>query len=154
MELSYRLLQQRVDQDMQEIRAEMARNAEQQVQSLRTKLQKGIAELVTAQLTPVLEELAVLQTRAANMDALAVQVAEGEARRSDMEAKLLEIEEKEDNHIAYLEAQQAGWLPTEKVKDSSTEEQATSQTVTPPPAMPSTSQHIDTADSVASVPRH
>ena len=57
---------------MQEIRAEMARNAEQQVQSLRTNLQKGIAELVTAQLTPVFEELAVLQTRAANMDALAV----------------------------------------------------------------------------------
>ena len=130
MELSYRLLQQWVDQDMQEIRAEMAKNAEQQVQSLRTKLQKGIAELVTAQLTPVFEELAVLQTRAANMDALAVQVMEGEARRSDMEAKLLEIEEKEDNHIAYLKAQQSGWLPTEKVKDSSTEEQATSQTVT------------------------
>ena len=62
------------------------------------------------------EELAILQTRTANMDALAIQVAEAEARRSDMEAKLLEIEEKEDNHIAYLEAQQEGWLLTGKAK--------------------------------------
>ena len=48
MEVSYRLLQQRVEQDMQEIRAEMAKNVEQQMQSLRPTLQKGIAELVTA----------------------------------------------------------------------------------------------------------
>ena len=70
--------------------------------------------------------MAILQTRTANMDALAVQVAKGEARKSAMEEKLLEIEEKEDNHIAYLEAQQEGWLLTEKVKDSSIEEQTTS----------------------------
>ena len=39
------------------------------------------------------------------MDALAAQMAQAEARRSELEKKVLEIEEKEDNHIAYLEAQ-------------------------------------------------
>ena len=47
----------------------------------------------------------MLQTRTAEVDALAAQMAQVEARRSELEDKVLEIEEKEDNHIAYLEAQ-------------------------------------------------
>ena len=42
------------------------------------------------------------------MGTLATQVAEAEVRRSELEEKVLEIEEKEDNHIAYLEAQLEG----------------------------------------------
>ena len=62
-----------------------------------------------------------LQTRAADVDALA-QMAQVEARRSELEEKVLEIEEKEDNHIAYLEAQLEGLSPLgedEKVEDES-----------------------------------
>ena len=39
------------------------------------------------------------------MDALALQMAQAEACRSELEEKVLEIEGKGDNHIAYLEAQ-------------------------------------------------
>ena len=39
------------------------------------------------------------------MDALAVQMAQAKARSSELEENVLEIEEKEDNHIPYLEAQ-------------------------------------------------
>ena len=45
-----------------------------------------------------------LQTRATEVDALAAQMVQAEARRSELEEKVLKIEEKEDNHIAYLEA--------------------------------------------------
>ena len=50
------------------------------------------------------EQLAVLQTRAADLDTLAEQVAHSEAWREATDGRMLEIEEKEDNHIAYLEA--------------------------------------------------
>ena len=49
-----------------------------------------------------------LQTRTTDVDALAAQMAQVEACRSELEEKVLEIEEKEDNHIAYLEAQLEG----------------------------------------------
>ena len=62
METSYRLLQCRVDQDIQDIRAERTRIVEQQVQSLRDTLQKEVTKVMTAQLTPVHDEIAVLQT--------------------------------------------------------------------------------------------
>ena len=45
-----------------------------------------------------------------------------EARKNELEEKVLEIEEKEDNHITYLEAQLEGLSPVEedgKVKDES-----------------------------------
>ena len=74
------------------------------MQPLRNTLQKGIADVITAQLTPVWTELMTLQTRATDVDVLAVQMAQAEARRSELEEKVLEIEEKEDNHITYLEA--------------------------------------------------
>ena len=38
------------------------------------------------------------------VDAVAVQMAQAEAYRTELEEKVLEIEEKKDNHIAYLEA--------------------------------------------------
>ena len=57
------------------------------------------------QLPPVWTELMALQTCAAKVDALVAQMAQAEARKSELEEKVLEIEEKEDNHIAYLEAQ-------------------------------------------------
>ena len=104
MEASYRLLQRRVNQDIAALRAEHARQTAQQTQSLRDTLQKGIADLITAQLMPVWIEVTVLQTRAVEVDALAAQMAQIEARRSELEENVLEIEEKEDNHIAYLEA--------------------------------------------------
>ena len=46
-----------------------------------------------------------LQTRTAEVDAMVAQMVQVEARRSELEDKVLEIEEKEDNHIVYLEAQ-------------------------------------------------
>ena len=57
------------------------------------------------QLTPMWIEVTALHTRAVEVDALVAQMAQVEARRSELEDKVLEIEEKEDNHIAYLEAQ-------------------------------------------------
>ena len=53
--------------------------------------------------TPVYTELTVLQTRTAEVDALAVYMAKAEARGSELEENVLKIEEKEDDHIAYLE---------------------------------------------------
>ena len=47
-------------------------------------------------------------------------MAQAEAHKSELEEKVLEIEEKEDNHIAYLEAQLEGLSPFgegEKVED-------------------------------------
>ena len=70
MEASYQLLQQRVNQDIAALRAEHARQAAQQTQSLRDMLQKGIADLTTAQLTPVWTEVTALQTRVAEVDTL------------------------------------------------------------------------------------
>ena len=90
---------------MEESWAEHARQTTQQMQSLWETLQKGIANVITMQLTPVYAKLIVLQTRIAEVDALVVQMAQAEACRSELEEKVLEIEEKEDNHIAYLEAQ-------------------------------------------------
>ena len=57
------------------------------------------------QLTPMYMELMALQTCATKVDALVAQMTQVEARKSELEEKVLEIEEKEDNHIAYLEAQ-------------------------------------------------
>ena len=75
MEASYRLLQQWVDQDIAVLRAEHARQTAQQTQSLHDTLQKGIADLITAQLTPVWIEVTALQTCTAEVDALAAKMA-------------------------------------------------------------------------------
>ena len=84
------------------MRAEFARRIEEQTQTLHTTLQKGIAEMITAQLTAVYTELTALQTRSADFEDLAVRMAQAEAHRIKLVDKVLEIEEKEDNHIAYL----------------------------------------------------
>ena len=60
MEASYWLLQQRVEQDIEEFRSEHARQIAQQTQSLRDTLQKGIADVITVQLTPMWTELIAL----------------------------------------------------------------------------------------------
>ena len=60
MEASYRLLQQRVDQDMVAFRAEHARQTAQQTQSLCDTLQKGIADVISVQLMPVWSKLMAL----------------------------------------------------------------------------------------------
>ena len=57
---------------------------------------------------PVWIELTILQTRIVDVNALAAQMVQFEAHRSELEEKALEIEEKEYNHIAYLEAQLEG----------------------------------------------
>ena len=80
-------------------------------------LQKGIADVITSQLTPVYAELIALQTLAAEVDALAAQMAQVEARRSELEERVLRIEEKEGNHIAYLEAQLEGLSLVEEDKN-------------------------------------
>ena len=85
---------------MVEFRAEQARQATQQTQSLWDMLQKGIANVIFAQLTPVWSKLMALQTRAADVDTLAAQVAQVEACRSELAEKVLETKEKEHNHIA------------------------------------------------------
>ena len=109
--------------------------------------------------------MTALQTRAAEVDALAAQMAQVEARRSELEDKVLEIEEKEDNHIAYLETQleNLSLLEREKKVDDEFEGKGAKvwkelgrespQLTMPPltPVMPSTSQQADTADSVASM---
>ena len=88
-----------------------------------------------------------------------------EAHRSELEDKVLEIEEKEDNHIAYLEAQleNLSLLEEKKKVDDESEGKGVkvwkelgreSSKLTMPsltPVMPSTSQQADTADSVASM---
>ena len=71
MKVSYRLLQQWVDQDMVAFQAEQARQTAQQTQSLRDTLQKGIADVITVQLTSVWTELTALQTHAIDVDVLA-----------------------------------------------------------------------------------
>ena len=68
-------------------------------------MHKGIVDVITVQLMPMYAKLTALQTRVVEVDALLAQMAEVEAHRSKLEEKVLEIEEKEDNHIAYLEAQ-------------------------------------------------
>ena len=122
-------------------------------------------DAITAHLTPVWTEVTALQTRAAEVDALAVQLAQIEARRSELEEKVLEIEEKEDNHIVYLEAQleNPSWAEEEKKVDDELEGKGAKvwkelgrespQLTMPPriPVMPSTSQQADTADSVTSM---
>ena len=152
---------------MKELRAEHAKQTAQQTQSLCDMLQKGIVDVITAQLTPVWIELMALQICTIEVDALEVRMAQAKARRSELEEKVLKIEEKEDNHIAYLEA----WLENlslakedKKVDDESKGKgakvwkelghespQLTMPTLTP--AVPSTSQQADTADSVASMAR-
>ena len=104
MEALYQLLQQQVEQDMEEFWAEHARQIAQQTQSLQETLQKGIANVITIQLMPVYIELTTMHTRAVEVDALVAQMAQAKALKSELEEKVLEIEEKEDNHIAYLEA--------------------------------------------------
>ena len=54
---------------------------------------------------PMYVELMVLQTRATEMNALVVQMAQAEACRSELEKEVLKIEDKEDYHIAYLEVE-------------------------------------------------
>ena len=85
-------------------RAEHARQTAQQMQSLCDTLQKGIADVISMQLMPVWSELTALQTRTTDVDVLAAQMVQVEARRSELQKKVLETKEKEDNHIAYLEA--------------------------------------------------
>ena len=63
---------------------------------------------MTAQLALVHEQWAVLKTRTVELDTLAEQVARSETWREAMDERMLDIEEKEDNHIAYLEAQWEG----------------------------------------------
>ena len=92
VEASYRLLQQRVDQDIAALRAEHARQTAQHTQSLRDMLQKGVADVITVHLTPVWTEVIALQTRAAKVDTLAAQMAQIEVRKSELEEKVLEIE--------------------------------------------------------------
>ena len=56
------------------------------------------------QLTPKYAKLMALQTCAIEVDVLVVQMTEVQAHRSELQEKVLEIEEKGDNHIPYLEA--------------------------------------------------
>ena len=88
-----------------------------------------------------------------------------EARRSELEEKVLEIEEKEDNHIAYLEAQleNPSWAEEDKKVDDVFRGKGAkvwkelgrgSPQLTMPLltlVVPSTSQQADTADFVASM---
>ena len=60
MEASYWLLQQWVDQDIAALRVEHARQIAQQMQSLHDTLQKGIADLITTQLTLMWTDVIVL----------------------------------------------------------------------------------------------
>ena len=165
MEASYRLLQQRVTQEQGELKAEFARRIAEQTQTLRDTLHKGIADMITAQLTPVYTELTALQARSADFEDLAARMAQAEAHRDELVDKVLEIEEKEDNHIAYLEAQLAGLSVDEEAErkvDDDLEARGAAvlqdlglvepQTTQPPqiPVMPT----ADTADSVASMTRN
>ena len=52
---------------------------------------------------PMYTKLMALHTCVAEVVAVAVQMGEAEAHRSELEEKVLKIEEKEDNKIAYLE---------------------------------------------------
>ena len=165
MEASYRLLQQRVTQEQESLKAEFARRIGEQTQTLRDMLHKGIADMITAQLTPVYTELTALQTRSADFEDLAARMAQTKAHRDELVDKVLEIEEKEDNHIAYLEAQLAGLSvdeEAEKKLDDDLEARGAAilqklgledpQMTQPPitPVMPS----ADTTDSVASMAKN
>ena len=116
-------------------------------------------------LTPVWTELIALRTRTAEVDVLAAQMLQVEARKSQLEEKVLEIEEKEDNQIAYLEAQLENLSLAEEDKKVDDEFEGkgakiwkelgrgSPQLAMPPltPVMPSTSQQADTTYSVASM---
>lgn len=78
------------------------------MQSMEYTLQKGIVDLMIAQLAPVHEQLAMLQTRTIDLNTLAEQVAYSEAWREATDERMLKIEEKGGNHIAFLEAQMEG----------------------------------------------
>ena len=165
MEASYRLLQQRVTQEQESLKAEFARRIGEQTQTLRDTLHKGIVDMITTQLTPVYTKLTALQARSTDFEDLPARMAQAEAHRMEMLDKVLEIEEKEDNHIAYLEAQLAGLSVAEeeeqKLDDDLEARGATivqklgledPQTTQPPvtPVVPS----ANTADSVASIARN
>ena len=121
--------------------------------------------MITAQLTPVYTELTALQTRSADFEDLTTRMAQVEAHRDEMVDKVLEIEEKEDNHIAYLEAQLAGLSVAEEeerkldddleAKGAATLEELglVHPPVTQPPTIP-VMPTADTADSVASMTRN
>ena len=151
MEASYRLLQQRVAQEQESLKAEFARRIEEQTQTLRDTLHKGIADVITSQLTPVYTELTALQTRSADVEDLAARMAQAEAHRDELVDKVLEIEEKEDNHIAYLEAQLAG-LSADEEEEQKMDDDREARGKQPPriPVMPT----AGTADSVASMTRN
>ena len=53
-------------------------------------------------------KLTALQTRVVDVDALTLQMAQVEACSSELEEKVVEIEEKEDYYITYLEAHLKG----------------------------------------------
>ena len=103
---------------------------------------------------PIYVELMAIQTHTAEVTVLAVQMAQVEAWRSELEEKVLKIEEKEDNHIVYLEAQLEGLSLVEedkKVDDESESKgvkvwkelgRGSPQPIVPPltPIMPSTSR--------------
>ena len=72
------------------------------MQSLWETLQKGIADVITMQLMLVYAKLTTLQSRVIEVDALAAYMAQADARKNELKEKALKIEEKEDNHIAYL----------------------------------------------------
>ena len=109
--------------------------------------------------------MTALQTRAVEVHALVAQMAQAKALMSELEEKVLEIEEKEDNHIAYLEVQLENLSLLEedkKVDDESDGKVAkvwkelgcgSPQPTMPPltPVIPSTSQQADTTDLVASM---
>ena len=81
------------------------------------------------------------------------------ARRSELEEKALEIEENEDNHIAYLEAQLRGIIicrRIQKVKGAKVWKElgrVSPQLTMPPltPKVPSTNQQVDVTNLVASM---
>ena len=147
------------------MKAEFARRIGEQTQTLHDTLHKGIADKLTAQLTPVYTELTALQARSVDFEDLAARMAQAEAHRDELVEKVLEIEKKEDNHIAYLEAQLAGLSVAEEEEqkvDDDLEARGAAvlqdlgliepQTTQPPriPVMPT----ADTADSVASMTRN
>ena len=99
------------------------------------------------------------------MDALAVQMVHAEAHWSELEEKVLKIEEKEDNHIAYVEAwlKELSLVEEDKKVDDDSEGKGVKVwkelgRVSPQPTMPpitlvvpSTSQWTDIANFVAFV---
>ena len=78
------------------------------MQSKQETLQKGIANVISMQLTLVYNELNALQTHARDFDGLVAQMVQAQAHKSEIEEKMLKIEEKEGNHITHLTAQIVG----------------------------------------------